>query len=254
VISIDVPGDKDANVRRFLDVTKLPFPSGQDTTGAICKLYGVESTPTSVFITTTDPEVDPETRSANRAASLNLKMDALSLQSRAVEEMLGIDPIRARELFAQMTAPAIVPASCEDSLLPDVSPYYEALTAVVEGAPRRMAHAMLHPGDASKGNRELPFEGTALLPKSEIVPDAAMVRLKDLFNVKIAWDGETPTFSYGGDSLADARALMPGLAVFPADPSGDIAALARLADWCRYPASSAMQWARPKRCRPRASR
>jgi glutamyl-tRNA synthetase len=82
----------------------------------------------------------------------------------------------------------------------------DPVIASVEGAPRRMAHAMLHPGDASKGNRELPFEGTALLPKSEIVPGAAMVRLKDLFNVKIAWDGETPTFSYGGDSLADARA------------------------------------------------
>jgi peroxiredoxin len=51
VISIDIPGDKDANIRRFLDTAKLPFPSGQDTTGAICKLYGVESTPTSVFIT-----------------------------------------------------------------------------------------------------------------------------------------------------------------------------------------------------------
>ncbi len=38
-----------------------------------------------------------------------------------------------------------------------------------------------------------------------------------------------------GLSLADARALMPGLAVFPADPAGDAAALARLADWCsRY--------------------
>lgn len=82
----------------------------------------------------------------------------------------------------------------------------EPVTAVVEGAPRRTAQAMLHPGDASKGNRELPFEGTAMLPKTEIVPDAAMVRLKDLFNVKISWDGEIPSFSYGGDSLADARA------------------------------------------------
>jgi glutamyl-tRNA synthetase len=82
----------------------------------------------------------------------------------------------------------------------------EPVTAVVEGAPRRMAHAMLHPGDASKGNRELSFEGTVVLPKSEIAPDVAMVRLKDLFNVKIAWEGATPSFSYGGDSLADARA------------------------------------------------
>jgi protein ImuB len=38
-----------------------------------------------------------------------------------------------------------------------------------------------------------------------------------------------------GLSLADARALLPGLAVFPADPAGDAAALGRLADWCsRY--------------------
>jgi glutamyl-tRNA synthetase len=50
------------------------------------------------------------------------------------------------------------------------------------------------------------FGGSVLLPKSEIVPGTAMVRLKDLFNVKIAWDGMSPSFSYGGDSLADARA------------------------------------------------
>ena len=45
-----------------------------------------------------------------------------------------------------------------------------------------------------------------LLPKAELVPGTAMLRLKDLFNVKISWDGDTPSFSYGGDSLADARA------------------------------------------------
>ena len=33
-----------------------------------------------------------------------------------------------------------------------------------------------------------------------------MVRLKDLFNVKITWDGTSPSFSFAGDSLADARA------------------------------------------------
>src|SRR5262249_24956808 len=38
-----------------------------------------------------------------------------------------------------------------------------------------------------------------------------------------------------GQSLADARALQPDLAVFPADPAGDAAALAHLPDWCsRY--------------------
>ncbi len=38
-----------------------------------------------------------------------------------------------------------------------------------------------------------------------------------------------------GMAIADARALLPDLVVRPADPAGDAAALARLADWCgRY--------------------
>ncbi len=32
-----------------------------------------------------------------------------------------------------------------------------------------------------------------------------MVRLKDLYNVRIAWDGDLPRVSYAGDSLEDAR-------------------------------------------------
>ncbi|MEA2779506.1 MAG: protein ImuB, partial [Rhodospirillaceae bacterium] len=34
-----------------------------------------------------------------------------------------------------------------------------------------------------------------------------------------------------GLSLADARALLPDIAAFTADPAGDAAALGRLADW-----------------------
>src|SRR5262245_29753678 len=37
-----------------------------------------------------------------------------------------------------------------------------------------------------------------------------------------------------GLSLADARAMVPTLRVHPADPAGDAAALARLADWCTH--------------------
>jgi hypothetical protein len=78
--------------------------------------------------------VDADTRTGNLGTALNLKMDALSLQSHAVEDMLRVDPARARELFGEIARSALAPASCEDSLLPDVSPYYEALAAVVEGA------------------------------------------------------------------------------------------------------------------------
>jgi glutamyl-tRNA synthetase len=66
---------------------------------------------------------------------------------------------------------------------------------------------MLHPGDSARGYRTLVFEGTVLLPGHEISRDMKMVRLKDLFNVMIAWNRSTPLLSYAGDSLADARAL-----------------------------------------------
>src|SRR5262249_43810873 len=46
-------------------------------------------------------------------------------------------------------------------------------------------------------------------------------------DARAAGEGIMPGFS-----LADARALRPDLAVFPADPAGDAAALARLAHWC----------------------
>jgi glutamyl-tRNA synthetase len=82
----------------------------------------------------------------------------------------------------------------------------DSLTAQVAGAQPHTAHAMLHPGDPSAGTRTLAFEGTVLLPGSEITPDVTMVRLKDLFNVKIAWNGSIPAFSYTGESLSEARA------------------------------------------------
>jgi len=81
----------------------------------------------------------------------------------------------------------------------------DPVVAKIEGAPNHTAHALLHPSDAARGSRTLEFTGTVLIPKNEIVPGTTMLRLKDLFNVKIAWDGEIPSFSYGGDSLADAR-------------------------------------------------
>jgi glutamyl-tRNA synthetase len=82
----------------------------------------------------------------------------------------------------------------------------DPVTAHIGGAQPHTAHAMLHPSDAARGTRTLKFEGTVLLPGSEITQDATMVRLKDLFNVKIAWNGNIPTFSYAGESLGEARA------------------------------------------------
>ncbi|MFY1643863.1 glutamate--tRNA ligase, partial [Methanoculleus bourgensis] len=80
----------------------------------------------------------------------------------------------------------------------------DPVEVTVEGASRREAHAALHPNDPSRGVRTLVAEGAILLPRADI-EGRSMVRLKDLYNVKIAWDGDTPRVSYAGDSLEEAR-------------------------------------------------
>ena len=81
----------------------------------------------------------------------------------------------------------------------------DPVVATIEGAARHTSHALLHPGDTARGSRTLEFEGSVLLPKDEISYGTTMVRLKDLFNVKVTWDNATPSFTFAGDSLADAR-------------------------------------------------
>jgi glutamyl-tRNA synthetase len=81
----------------------------------------------------------------------------------------------------------------------------DPLVVTITGAPHHTAHAMLHPGDATRGTRTLVFTGSVALPLRDIAHETTMIRLKDLFNVKISWEGDTPTFSYAGDSLAEAR-------------------------------------------------
>jgi glutamyl-tRNA synthetase len=82
----------------------------------------------------------------------------------------------------------------------------DPLTVNIEGASDHTAHAMLHPGDAARGSRTLEFKGSVALPRGDITPGTMMVRLKDLFNVSITWNADSPSFSYAGDSLAEARA------------------------------------------------
>jgi peroxiredoxin len=42
--------DKEADAKRFVEQYRLPFPVGRDADGWIGSLYGMEATPTSVFI------------------------------------------------------------------------------------------------------------------------------------------------------------------------------------------------------------
>ena len=49
-LSINVVWDKDGPAKKFIEDYRLPFPVGRDTDGKVGTLYGVEATPTTLFI------------------------------------------------------------------------------------------------------------------------------------------------------------------------------------------------------------
>ena len=75
-----------------------------------------------------------DTRSGYLSRAYDLKLDALSLQSRAVRDMLPINAAKARELFQQIPRPTLDRLTCNDPLVYDVADFYQALGAVVDGA------------------------------------------------------------------------------------------------------------------------
>jgi hypothetical protein len=74
-----------------------------------------------------------DTRAGSLSDAYALKLDTLSLQSRAMRDMLPLDPARARDLFGQIVRPVLAPLTCDDALSYQPSEYYLALSAVVNG-------------------------------------------------------------------------------------------------------------------------
>lgn len=80
------------------------------------------------------PGATTDTASGSLSEAYKLKLDALSLQSRAVRDMAALDPAKAREMFGQIVKPTLAPLTCEDALTYDPSDYYPALIAVVNNS------------------------------------------------------------------------------------------------------------------------
>ncbi len=74
-----------------------------------------------------------DTRSGYLAKAYDLKLDALTLQSRAVRDLLAIDKAKARELFQDIARPQLTPLSCDDPLVYDVAEFYQTLSAIANG-------------------------------------------------------------------------------------------------------------------------
>jgi glutamyl-tRNA synthetase len=89
-----------------------------------------------------------------------------------------------------------------------------AVSVVITEAPIMEAHVPIYPNQPERGKRVLSFMGSVLLPTSEI-EIGKILRLKDLFNIKITGEG---TAEYAGDSLFRARrAKIPIIQWLPAE-------------------------------------
>jgi len=78
------------------------------------------------------PGTPPDTREVYRSKAGELGLDAISLQSRILKNLLTVDRAKARELFEQMAHPAIDPRPCEDALVADIAPYYDIAGAIAQ--------------------------------------------------------------------------------------------------------------------------
>ncbi len=50
ILGVNVSYDRDALAKLFVQMFRVPYPVGRDSTGSIMKLYRVEATPISLFI------------------------------------------------------------------------------------------------------------------------------------------------------------------------------------------------------------
>jgi hypothetical protein len=80
------------------------------------------------------PGSNLDTRSGNLSRAYDLKLDALSLESRGVHDLLPLDAAKARELFQEISKPRLAPLTCDDALVYDVSDFYQTLGEVVNAA------------------------------------------------------------------------------------------------------------------------
>jgi len=79
------------------------------------------------------PGTTTDTASGSLSRAYALKLDALTLESRAVRDMLALEPANARKLFGEIARPRLSPLTCDDALVYDLSDFYQALGAVVNG-------------------------------------------------------------------------------------------------------------------------
>ena len=78
----------------------------------------------------------------------------------------------------------------------------------IPGAPTKEAHLLNHPSYPDRGARVQIFQGSTDISKNDLIIGQNTLRLKDLFNIKVEWDGTSvKSTSYEGDSLSAIRTM-----------------------------------------------
>jgi hypothetical protein len=80
------------------------------------------------------PGTTTDTRSGVLNQAYDLKLDALSLQTRAVRDMLAIDKAKARDLFRDISPPVFAPLTCDDAMVYDVADFYRTIGMIANTA------------------------------------------------------------------------------------------------------------------------
>jgi acetyl esterase/lipase len=75
-----------------------------------------------------------ETRTGYKSLAFDLKMDRLSLQLLAIINLIRLNPMKARLLWGEMHKLKLAPLRCEDTLVYDVSDYYNAIMVMAQRA------------------------------------------------------------------------------------------------------------------------
>jgi glutamyl-tRNA synthetase len=78
----------------------------------------------------------------------------------------------------------------------------------IPDAPTKEAHLLNHPSYPDRGARIQIFQGSTHISKNDLIIGQNTLRLKDLFNIKVEWDGTSvKSTSYEGDSLSAIRTM-----------------------------------------------
>jgi hypothetical protein len=113
-------------------VEKGAVPDNQSRSDLLEEAFAVAQEAKEPYRVMAIPATPQDTRALHRSKAAELKLDALSLESRMVKEMIRIDRMKARAMFDAVPRPVLDARPCEDPLIADVSAYYEMAAAIAQ--------------------------------------------------------------------------------------------------------------------------